>query len=234
MFSDNDRLNRRQFVKKSCLTALGVGLTVNAPYVHANKRTRLRVLGTHVTLQEELRIQAQKELNIDIVFEPGGSAEVLHKASSDPSSFDLYEQWSDSMNILWRSNAIQPIEIERLTYWSEINNLTKTGHIVEGAKIGAGDAPHKLLYVQDDHTLGSQPSSQISFLPYVHNTDSFGYDTRTIERGVPYETESWGWLFDERYKGKVALVNAPTIGIFDTALAAQANGMMTFDDIGNV
>lgn len=234
MFSDNDRLNRRQFLKKSCLTALGVGLTVNAPYVHANKRTRLRVLGTHVTLQEELRIQAQKELNIDIVFEPGGSAEVLHKASSDPSSFDLYEQWSDSMNILWRSNAIQPIEIERLTYWSEINNLTKTGHIVEGAKIGAGDAPHKLLYVQDDHTLGSKPSSQISFLPYVHNTDSFGYDTRTIERGVPYETESWGWLFDERYKGKVALVNAPTIGIFDTALAAQANGMMTFDDIGNM
>jgi len=41
-------------------------------------------------------------------------------------------------------------------------------------------------------------------------------------------------LFDEKYKGKVALVNAPTIGIFDAALAAQAKGLMTFKDIGNM
>jgi len=159
---------------------------------------------------------------------------VLQKATSDPSSFDLYEQWSDSINVLWRSDAIQPIETERLTYWDEINNLTKTGQIVEGAKIGAGDAPHKILFVQDDRTLGSKNTGKITFLPYVHNTDSFGYDTRHIERGRAYETESWGWLFDEKYKGKVALVNAPTIGIFDAALAAQAKGLMTFKDIGNM
>lgn len=187
-----------------------------------------------MTLQEALRERAQKELDIDIVFEPGGSAEVLQKATSNPDSFDLYEQWSDSMNVLWSTNAIQPIETERLTYWNEINNLTKTGRITPEAKIGAGDAPHKLLFVQKDGTLGSQNSGQISFLPYVHNTDSFGYDTRVIERGIPYETESWGWLFDEAYKGKVALVNAPTIGIFDAALAAQAKGLMHFADIGNM
>ncbi len=214
--------------------AAGAALTVKAPFVHAKKRQTLRVLGTHVTLQEELRIRAQKELDIDIIFEPGGSAEVLQKASSTPDSFDLYEQWSDSMNVLWRSDAIQPIEIERLTYWKEINNLTKTGYISENSKIGAGDAPHKLIYVQNDGTLGSKSTEKISFLPYVHNTDSFGYDTRHIERGIPYETESWGWLFDDKYKGKVALVNAPTIGIFDAALAAQAKGLMTFKDIGNM
>jgi len=70
--------------------------------------------------------------------------------TKNPSSFDLYEQWSDSMNVLWRANAIHPIETDRLTHWNEINNLTKTGKITEGAKIGAGDAPHKLLFVQDD------------------------------------------------------------------------------------
>lgn len=234
MFSKMTQLTRRQFIKKSCVTAAGLALTIKAPYVHAKSRPTLRVLGTHVTLQEELRMRAQKELDIDIVFEPGGSAEVLQKASSNPESFDLYEQWSDSMNVLWRTNAIQPIETERLTYWNEINNLTKTGYITEGAKIGAGDAPHKLLFVQNDGTLGGSDTGKISFLPYVHNTDSFGYDTRHIPRGVPYKTESWGWLFDEKYKGKVALVNAPTIGIFDAALAAQAKGFMTFNDIGNM
>jgi len=227
-------LNRRSFLRKLLYFTGGAALSVNAPFVHAKARPTLRVLGTHVTLQEELRLQAQKDLDIDIVFEPGGSSEVLQKASSSPESFDLYEQWSDSINILWRSGSIQPIETERLTYWKEINNLTKTGYITEGAKIGAGDAPHKLLFVQGNDTLGQKDTGKISFLPYVHNTDSFGYDTRHIKRGVPYETESWGWLFNKDYAGKVALVNAPTIGIFDAALAAQAQGLMQFKDIGNM
>lgn len=227
-------LNRRQFLKGSAAFSVGAALTVNAPFVHSKTRPKLRVLGTHVTLREELRERAMRELDIDIEFTPGGSAEVLQKATSDPSSFDLYEQWSDSMNVLWRAGAIQPIETERLTYWQEINNLTKTGKIAPDAAIGAGDAPHKLLFVQDDQSLGGGDTGKISFLPYVHNTDSFGYDTRHIARGVPYETESWGWLFDEQHRGKVALVNAPTIGIFDAALAAQAKGLMTFRDIGDM
>ncbi len=228
------KMSRRQFMKNALITSAGVALSVKAPFVHAKTRPKLRVLGTHVTLQEQIRARAQQELDIDIEFTPGGSAEVLQKASSAPESFDLYEQWSDSMGVLWRANAIQPIETERLTYWNEINNLTKTGQIVEGAKIGAGDAPHKLLFVQPDGSLGETNTGKISFMPYVHNTDSFGYDTRYMERGIPYETESWGWLFDGRHSGKVGLVNAPTIGIFDAALAAQAKGLMTFQDIGNM
>jgi len=152
-FTKLKSITRRQFLKGSALFAATTAASVQAPYVFAKTRPTLRVLGTHVTLQEELRKRAQEELNIDLEFIPGGSAKVLQKATSDPSSFDLYEQWSDSINVLWRSDAIQPIETERLTYWDEINNLTKTGQIVEGAKIGAGDAPHKILFVQDDKIL---------------------------------------------------------------------------------
>lgn len=228
------KVSRRKFIKTAALATVGAAITMKTSFARPKTRPTLRVLGTHVTLQEELRVRAQKELDIDIVFTPGGSAEVLQKATSNPGSFDLYEQWSDSMNILWRADAIQPLETERLKHWNEINNLTKTGQIIGGAKIGAGDAPHKLLFVQPDGTLGSNHTKQISFLPYVHNADSFGYDTRFIKKGIPYETESWGWLFDESNKGKVALVNSPTIGIFDAALAAQAKGLMSFNDIGNM
>lgn len=227
-------VTRRQFIKRSTALGIGAAVSVKAPFVHSKTRPKLRVLGTHVTLREEIREHAMRDLDIDIEFAPGGSAEVLQQATSEPESFDLYEQWSDSMNVLWRAGAIQPIETQRLTYWNEINNLSKTGEIVPGAKIGAGDAPHKLLFVQDDQTLGSKDTGKISFMPYVHNADSFGYDTRFIDQGIPYETESWGWLFDEGNKGKVGLVNAPTIGIFDAALAAQAKGLMTFKDIGNM
>lgn len=205
-----------------------------APYVFAKKTPKIRVLGTHVTLQEPIREQAMKDLGIEVVFEPKGSAAVLQKASLSPESFDLYEQWSNSINVLWHSGSIQAIESDRITHWNEINDLSKTGRLTPNAQIGAGDAPHKILYVQENGELGSSQSREVSFLPYVHNVDSFGYNTKVIQPGIPYETESWGWLLDPEYSGKVAIVNAPTIGLFDLALAAQAKGLVTFADLGSI
>ncbi|NNG42917.1 extracellular solute-binding protein [Pseudoalteromonas sp. NEC-BIFX-2020_002] len=228
------KITRRHFLNTLTVGAATTALAFKAPYVFAKKPITLRVMGTHVTLQEELRLKAMQELGINLEFTPKGSAAVLQKAAADPSSFDLYEQWSDSINILWQAGAIQPLEIDRLKYWNEINSLTKTGKLTPDANIGAGDAPNKILFVQSDGSLGTTPTSQISFMPYVHNVDSFGYNTNFITQGVPYQTESWGWLLDDKNKGRVALVNAPTIGIFDAALAAQAQGLMTFKNIGNM
>ncbi|GJM21743.1 MAG: hypothetical protein DHS20C15_16580 [Planctomycetota bacterium] len=226
-----------QFSRRKALGGLLVGAASaawRAPTIWVPKPTTLRVLGTHVTLQEELRVRAQADLGIKIEFSPGGSAAVLHQAATRPESFDLYEQWSNSMKVLWQANAIQPIEKRRLRYWDEINNLTKTGRVTPQAQLGLGDAPYRLLNVQPDGTLGARPSEHVSFLPYVHNVDSFGYNSALRSKGEAYKTESWSWLFDERHRGRVALVNAPTIGLFDAALAAQASGLMQFENIGDM
>ena len=224
--------NRRRALKSAAkLGALAATMPFST-FSIGQAKPKLRVLGTHVTLQEELRKQAMQDLDIDLVFEPKGSAAVLQKASIDPTSFDLFEQWSNSINVLWRANAIQSIDKSKITRWNEINTLTKTGKITANAKIGAGDAPYKLLNVQSDGSLSSQETNDASFLPYVHNVDSFGYNTDVITPGVAYQTESWAWLLDPTYRGKVAVVNAPTIGLFDLALAAQAKGFIQFDDIG--
>lgn len=227
-------MKRREFLKTTLKgSVVGIG-ALNAPSIIGKKTPTLRVMGTHVTLQEELRKKAMKDLGINIIFEPKGSAAVLQKAASNPGSFDLYEQWSDSINVLWQAKAIQPIEVEKLKYWKEINSLPKTGKISPSAKVGAGDAPNKILFAQEDGSLGTKETNKISFMPYVHNVDSFGYNTSKIPQGIAYETESWSWLLEEKFKGKVALVNAPTIGIFDAALAAEGAGLMKFKDIGNM
>lgn len=231
---DRREYSRRSFLKRTGTLTAAAGVALKAPYVFARRTPTLRILGTHVTLQEELRHKAMQDLGLNIQFEPGGSAEVLQKASVSPESFDLYEQWSNSINVLWRAGSIAPIEKSRLTYWDEINTLTKTGKLTPDAQFGAGDAPYKLLHVQPDGQLGAPHTDQISFLPYVHNVDSYGYNSAIIKEGVPYETESWGWLLDRRYEGKVGIVNAPTIGLFDLTLAAQAKGLVEFADIGNL
>ena len=229
-----DSPSRRKVIKSLGTIALGSSIQFKAPYVFARSRTTLRVLGTHVTLQETLRQKAMEDLGIDLVFEPRGSAAVLQKASVNPSSFDLYEQWSNSIRPLWASGSIQAIDKKRLTYWDEINPLTKTGKISADAKFGAGDAPYKILHIQDDDSLGPNHTDKLSFLPYVHNVDSFGYNTQVIAKGEPYVTESWGWLLNAKYRGKVGIVNDPTIGLFDLALAAQAENLVTFEDIGSL
>lgn len=234
MNDSNKPLDKNKRKTLSTLLKAGVcaGVYGQAPYVFSRTKTKIRVLGTHVTLQEELRQKAMEDLGIELAFEPRGSAAVLQKASTSPGSFDLYEQWSNSINVLWSSGAIQPIDSRRIKHWDEINNLTKTGRLTADARMGAGDAPHKILHVQPNGELGIKKSHEVSFLPYVHNVDSFGYNTNVVKEGVPYETESWGWLLDEKFSGKVGVVNAPTIGLFDLALAVQAKGLMRFKDIG--
>ena len=95
-------VDRRRFLKGLGAGAAVSTLAFKAPYVFAKNKVTLRVLGTHVTLQEELRSRAMRELGINLEFTPMGSAAVLQKAAANPSSFDLYEQWSDSINILWQ------------------------------------------------------------------------------------------------------------------------------------
>ena len=173
-----------------------------------------------------------EDLGVRLQFAPGGSATVLQKATMNPQGFDLYEQWSNSINVLWRANAIQPIDKRRIGNWDEINDLTKTGKVSPEAKIGAGDAPHKIINVQADGSLGEKHTDEISFLPYVHNVDSFGYLENALPADMNSADESWGWLLDSRFSGKVGIVNDPTIGLFDLALAAKAKGFMEFEDIG--
>jgi putative spermidine/putrescine transport system substrate-binding protein len=228
------RLSRRDFLKQAVKSATTALVTVNAPYVFAKTKTTLRVLGTHVTLQDEIRQKAMGDLGIHLEFDARGEAELVQKAATHPEQFDVFEQWTDSIKTLWQANAIQPIDAARIRNWNEINAISKLGKIKPDVPVGLGDAPYKILNVQSDGSLGQKFTGKISFLPYVHNVDSFGYNTSVVPKGVPYETESWGWLLDEKWKGKVGVVNAPTIGIFDLALAAQAKGLVVFKDISNM
>ena len=98
-----------------------------------------------MTLQEELRQQAMKDLGIEITFEPGGSAQVLHKASTRPETFDLYEQWSNSIKVLWQAGAVQSIDTKRLRQWSQVSSLSKAGKLTAEAKYGAEMLPQTSL-----------------------------------------------------------------------------------------
>lgn len=203
-----------------------------APALATAGRPKLRVLGTAISLLEELRVGAEKDLGIEIAFDNNDFLTTQHKAAQEPGSYDIYDQCFHNLDIVWYWRAIQPIDVNRIALWDEITDLTKTGRIGPNARLGQGDAPVKKLFVQPNLELGETPTSRISMLPTHHNFDSFAFRTDLVKS--PSDVESWASLLDGRWAGRVALVDEPAIGIFDAALAAQSAGLMRFENIGNM
>jgi len=203
------------------------------PVIKASARPKLRVLGTEITLLEPLREQAERDLGIDISFEVLNFVDAQRKAAMQPDSFDVYDQCFHNLEIVWHWQAIQPIDTQRITQWDQVSELTKSGRLRPTAPEGRGDAPLKNLYVQPARALGRRPSRFISMLPTVYNVDSFVY-LPSLFAGDDAGQATWGWLFDEQARGRLALVDEPAIGPFDAALAIEALGLVRFADIGNM
>ena len=96
--------------------------------------------------------------------------------------------------------------------------------------MGQGDAPFRHLWVDENGKRVDGPSRYVIMVPGWHNADSLGYNPDDTGRPI----ESWAELFSEDFKGAVALVNAPQIGVMDAALAVEGLGIFTFKDKGNM
>lgn len=212
----------------------------SAPAVHAPK-VELRVLGTTVTLQEHIRKRAEQDLGIRLRFivEDGGS--VQREGVMHPDRYDLYDQWFHSIDCLWPTHALQPIDVARIPRWNDINTPPLTARMgrvntrtTANARGSAGCVPADRLYVQADGSLSHTPTGRVSMLPLTHNVDSFVYLQHAMPSLLTDREESWAWLLAPELAGRVALQADAAIGAFDAALAVQASGLMRFDDIGNL
>ncbi|MFP1726666.1 ABC transporter substrate-binding protein [Lonsdalea quercina] len=194
----------------------------------------LRVLGTSVTLLELLQKQAEQDLGMNIDYRVCSVKEAQRIAVMHPESYDLYDQWFHNIDFVWPAQAIQPLEIAKLQYWDEINDLPKRGRLLPGQALSRGSEPSHRLYVQDNGELGANPTDKISMLPLTHNTDSFAYQVERLPASLVGKEESWGWLVDPAFFGQVALQDEASMGVLDAVLAVQARGLFKFGNVGNL
>ncbi|AZF25251.1 PotD/PotF family extracellular solute-binding protein [Pseudomonas sp. R2-60-08W] len=194
----------------------------------------LRVLGTSVTLLECLRVRAEQELGIRLVYQVHDVEQAQRIAVMQPDSYDLYDQWFHNVDFVWPARAIQPIDTRRIALWHEINDLPKRGRLSPSDRLGSGSVPSERLFVQHDGSLGSSVTERISMLPLTHNADSFAYRPERLPEGFCHGNESWGWLLDPAWRARTALQSDAAIGALDAALAVQGAGLAQFRDIGNM
>jgi putative spermidine/putrescine transport system substrate-binding protein len=191
----------------------------------------LRVLGTHEILIEPIRRQAKIDLGINIEEQITDSMDAVHRAVTAPDSFDVYHQWH-TVDLIWSAGSIQPIEIDRIDYWDEIALSAKNGAGLKEDPHRSG--PQSKLFLQADGSLDLNPTGLASMVPTLHGVDAPGYIQSVRNKIMGDIDDSWAWLVDDRWQGKVALPCDPSLGIIEAALALEASKQLTFHDIGNL
>lgn len=194
----------------------------------------LRIIGTSATLIPEVCRRAREDLGFALDFEVLDGVDCLRRGVMAPESFDIYDQWFQSVDLLWTAGSIQPIETSRIRRWPEV----VPAGAIEVAWRGAGTRPGDVLFVQSDGTLAGTRdragAARISMLPTAYNADSFVYLPEVARHYGPDAEESWAWILDDAWHGRCVLGGDPAGSAVELALAGKAAGIIDADDPANL
>lgn len=211
--------SRRDFLKTSTGVAAG---SLVPPSIGAEKP----VLTLSVEAMSPLyaiKDIAEDELDLTLNLVTGEYSDRLQHAVLQSTSCHLFEFRSNNMRALWRSNAAKPIDINRLSGWSELHEtLVEVENLAQqGSTSTFGALPNSELYLAENGSFGSTLKAQATHMPIYLGNESFAY---AADQTVPGGEESWSWLLDDAYRGKVSLSNSPATVYYALALAAIDNG----------
>lgn len=221
--------SRRSFMKA---TAAGVATGMVGSFARrASADAGLRSIGLGVSEINEIQDKATKDLGFSVAGQAMGYGDCLSKMLNQNDQYEIAEWYYHDIALLSPAKVFQPIDTQRIKDWDKVTNLTKTGHLAPDLPVGQGSAPYKWMYCDEHGTrLPQGPSRYVIMVPAFHNADSMGYNPKATKRPI----ESWSELFNSDWKGKVGLLNVPSIGVMDCALAVEALGLKKFGDKGNM
>ena len=222
--------NGRQFTRREFVgTATAGAAALGFPYI-AKAADPIRSVGLGVSVINEIQGQASKDLGFAVRGQALGYGAMFGKMLNQNDQYEVAEGYYNDMDVMLPAKVWQPIDTHRIKDWDKVSNLTKTGKLTPESKIGQGDAPVRHLWVDQSGNRVAGPSRWVSMVPAWHNADSMGYNPEETGRKIT----SWGDLFHKDFKGRVALLNVPQIGVMDAAMGVEALGLFTFKDKGNM
>ena len=92
----------------------------------------LRVIGTSATLTGALRRQAHADLDFPIEFEVLDGLACQSRGVLSPESYDVYDQWFHSLDLLWTAGSIQAIDTGRIGRWPQVRSSGVFGGAGQG------------------------------------------------------------------------------------------------------
>jgi putative spermidine/putrescine transport system substrate-binding protein len=227
----------------------GGGAAQEAGTQEAEKFTgTLRVTGLGVDLIDPIREAAEKALGFTLAFDVTDTVTARNKVVTQPQALDIFSGYFNDIDQVWPSGNMAPIPIAQIKRWDQLTSLYKVGKVEANqddpdCQLGDGDAPFRKMYVTEDGELvswadpasGEVSGDEPAFITMVggnFNMDSMGYNGDVIQK-EPNQV-NWDELLNPQWRGRVAVLNDPSIGMQDVANATVAAGMLEFEDLGNM
>ncbi len=221
---------RRVLLGVAATTGLGLG---RLPAVHAADPVTLRIAGTGVNQFKELAEKAKQELGFTIQYTSLVSDDVVKRAVTQASSFDLLDSEYWMLKKIVPSGNLQGIDVKKIKYYDQIEPIFTQGKLPDVKPVAMeGISPIKVAYLTASKSkeFTKVPSQWMTVIPTVYNADTLGIRPDLV--GEPID--SWAKLLDPKFKGKPAILDIPSIGIMDAAMAAAATGKVKYKDKGNM
>lgn len=239
-----DKLNSgisRRAVLKAAGTAAAAGAmsTFPAPFVHAADLITLRIAGTGVNQFKALADKAKEDLGLNIQYTSLTSDDVVKRAVTQPTSFDLLDSEYWMLKKIVPSGVMRGMDVTKIKQYDNIVPIFTKGELPNGQKMPReGIAPIKVSYLTDEVSkeFATEPTQWMTLIPTVYNADTLGIRPDEIAKikGADFKVSSWADLLDSDFKGKASILNIPSIGIMDAAMVCEASGLVKYGDKGNM
>jgi putative spermidine/putrescine transport system substrate-binding protein len=227
---------RRRILLRAASTTglvLGSGALRGFPRVYAADPVTLRIAGTGVNQFKELADKAKQELGFTIQYTSLVSDDVVKRAVTQASSFDLLDTEYWMLKKIVPSGNLQGIDTTKIKYYDQIVPIFTKGKLPDGSPVAMqGISPIKVAYLTAEKSkeFSKSPSQWMTVIPTVYNADTLGIRPDLIGQPI----DSWAQLLDPQFKGKAAILDIPSIGIMDAAMASEATGKVKYVDKGNM
>ena len=228
-------VSRRDLLRSTAAMAAGAAAasTFPAPFVHAADPIVLRYAGTGVNAFNEISTKVKEDLGIELQFTTLTSDDVVKRAVTQPTSFDMLDSEYWMLMKIVPSGNLKGMDTKRIKDYDKIVPIFTKGELPDGSKTTrVGIAPIKVSFLEGEKStkFASSPTQYMTLIPTVYNADTLGIRPDLIKRPI----SSWAELVNPEFKGKASILNIPAIGIMDAGLVAQASGLIKYGDMGNM
>src|SRR5579862_8874439 len=147
------QLTRRRILLGAATAGLAFGTRGfrGVPAVHAADPVTLRIAGTGVNQFKELADKAKEELGFTIQYTSLVSDDVVKRAVTQASSFDLLDTEYWMLKKIVPSGNLRGIDTTKIKYYDQIVPIFTRGKLPDGSPVAMqGISPIKVAYLKAD------------------------------------------------------------------------------------
>ena len=190
------------------------------PAVHAAEPVTLRYLGTAVNQSTDIAKKVKEDLGIIIEYVPVTTDVVTKRIITQPDSFDLVDVEYFSLPSLVPSGNLVGMDAKKIKLADDITTVLEQGHYRRQEDRQSGHCPLQgVLSRRQALEEVLQDADRVADAYSDHLQRGLARHPAGPHR--PVRSSTGRNCSNPQFKGKAALINVPSIGIMDAAMAIE-------------